>query len=302
MMNHRVIYSLLAGMTCAVSAEVERTSATYRLGQEVTGDSGGRVSGGTYTSDLSVGAHGGGSSSATYQNKSGYTGRLSDVQNLVVTASPTSVNEGATTQLSGTAELDDLTTSHLDAEDVLWSVPDSQDPIASIDASGLATAAIVFEDRSATVQGEVDGTSATTDVTVLNVGLDDYGDYAGDGIDDDWQFLYFGEPPNADGLAGENPDSDPDDNLAEFLGGFNPLDASDFFQARVIDRSGGVANIELNKVIPDRIYTLTAGTDLIQFPQNVTSFSVLSEAADHVVQDPAAVEPKKFYRVEIERP
>ena len=84
---------------------------------------------------------------------------------------------------------------------------------------------------------------------------------------------------------GENPDGDGDDNLAEFLGGFDPTDAKEFLQFSMTGKAGATANFLLNKAIPGRTYRLMESPDLATTFSEVGSFSVAAEEADKVVQD-----------------
>ena len=71
-------------------------------------------------------------------------------------------------------------------------------PITGISASGLATAGVVYQDTPATAQGVYAGNTGTLGLTVLDALPDNYGSYAGDGLDDAWQNQYFGlNNPNA---------------------------------------------------------------------------------------------------------
>jgi hypothetical protein len=74
--------------------------------------------------------------------------------------------------------------------DLNWSVVSG--PLASISASGLATAANVYQNRASTVQGSYPGVNGTLGLSVVNVGTDDLGLYASDSLPDGWQVQYFG--------------------------------------------------------------------------------------------------------------
>ena len=156
----------------------------------------------------------------TATNKTGYAGQLFDVAGLAITANPTSVDEGATTQLSAEQVLDDTTKLALSPSSVSWSMVSG--PLVSISSSGLATTSNVFQNSTATVLGTFQGKSANGNFDVVNSSIDNFKEYAGDGIDDAWQVQFFGPPPNA--LAGPNADSDGDGatNLAEFQAGTDP--------------------------------------------------------------------------------
>jgi len=63
---------------------------------------------------------------------------------------------------------------------------------------------------------------------VINVGNDDFGSYAGDGLDDAWQVSYFGsDNPNA--APGADPDGDFMSNRGEYIAGTIPTNATSHF-------------------------------------------------------------------------
>ncbi len=226
-------------------------------------------------------------------------GQFYDPAGFLVSASPATVDEGETRQLVAAVAMDDETVVGVDESDVLWSVVDG--PVVGIDAGGLATAGLVYEDTLATVRGDYGGVMDDFGLTVLNVGLDDFGSYAGDGIDDDWQVGFFGENnPNAG--PGKNPDGDPNDNLTEFLGGFDPTNGSDFLQLLIVGVGGGVTDLTLNKAIPGRTYRLMESGDLTTPFSEVEKFSVVSEELDKALQDGDAPTGRNFYQIKVERP
>ena len=84
--------------------------------------------------------------------------------------------------------------------------------------SRLTTAATVYQDTAAVVQVTYQTLTDTLNLTVLNTLPDNFSTYAADGIDDDWQVLYFGlGNPNAGPLI--DPDYDGQNNLFEFTAG-----------------------------------------------------------------------------------
>lgn len=263
---------------------------------------GARTTGGAaVVHDGSLGGIGGISTGGAATAKHSFVGQLYDVAGVAVSASPGTVDEGTTRQLDAEATMDDDTTLVVDASEVAWS--ESSPSLSGISATGLASAAIVYEDTVANVTGTFAGMSDLDgfDLTVLNVSLDDFGTYAGDGIDDDWQVGFFGLD-NPDAAPGEDPDGDQQDNTFEFLAGFSPLDRLAFFTVSPIGFSAATTyDIEINKVIPDRTYTVYASGDLQTF-SDIGSFSVPAEETDKVVQDPGASEGKTFYKVEISKP
>lgn len=279
-----------------------RSSASYEISVETADAGGGRVNSGSYIADTSTGSIGGISSvvSPDIVAKTGYTGQLYEVTGLTVSATPNTVGEGSTRQLDAVADLDDATTLNLHPSEVAWNVVSG--PLTGINSGGLATAGAVLEDTLATAEGSYQSVSDLFDLTVLNVDPDNFAEYGGDDLDDDWQVQHFGNPPNPDAAPGENPDGDNGDNEFEFLTGFDPNDPKDYFRFEIVDVNGTTATYMLNKVIPDRTYTLKASTDLIDFGETVTSFSVNVETFDYPVEDSGADGPRKFHIIEVTKP
>lgn len=199
-----------------------RASANYSLPAD-TIDAGGRRGTSTaYSHDGSLGgvfgiATGGAPSHAV---KAGYTGQLTDGIGLQVIASPSTVNETETRQLSAFQMLDDQTSDALPATDVTWSVLNG--PLTSITSAGLATGGTVYQNTAATAQGSHGGSTGVLFLTVLDTIPDNFGTYASDGLGDDWQVQYFGEN---NPLAAPLIDSDGDgiNNLLEFVLNGNPV-------------------------------------------------------------------------------
>lgn len=120
--------------------------------------------------------------------KQGYAAQLYEVNGLLVSATPATLNEGETRQLSAQATLDDATLLALDPLEVAWSVLSG--PLTGIDSAGVATATIVYQTSAASVQGAWGGFSGTLDLGVLDTNPDNFGSYAGDGLADSWQREY----------------------------------------------------------------------------------------------------------------
>jgi hypothetical protein len=138
----------------------------------------------------------------------------------------------------------------------------------------------------------------------LNTNADNFGAYGSDGLDDDWQALYFGQPPNANAAPTADPDGDGRNNRFEFLSGFVPTDPTSAFQFTMTGfTSPGVAELRLNKVIPGRTYTVRANANLVTPPTTVGApFSVGSEEMNRLFQDSAVTGTRKFYYLEISKP
>lgn len=296
--NDKIIVLLIAA---AVTLQASpRTSGSYELTLESTGPAGERSTSATYALDSSTGGIGGIAVSPGIVANIGYTGQLYDPVSLEVSASPTTINEGESRQLSATAALDDATALSLDAEDVVWNVVSG--PLSAISSSGLATAGVVYEDTSATARGTYFNAFGQLELIVLNVIDDDFAEYAGDAIDDDWQVRHSGEPPNPLAAPDQDADGDNRDNEFEFLTGFDPNDPEDSFEFILVDVSGTNVTFELNKVIPDRIYTVRSGTNLLDYDETLMRFSVDGERPDHTEQDSNATGVRKFYIIEVSKP
>ena len=236
-----------------------RTSTSYCITTDSIAAGGARNTGTSYTNDGNVGGVGGiATASAPAETlKAGYVGQLTEVSAVQLAASPTTVNEDTTRQLAATATLDDATTAVLLGTDLNWSVVSG--PIASINTSGLATAANVYQNTAATVQGSYRGVNGTLGLTIVNVGTDDLGLYAADGLPDAWQVQHFGQnnplaAPTADASGtGQN-------NLLKYTAGLIPTDRS----SRLLTNVGGSGThtITISPRLSDRTYAVQFSTTL----------------------------------------
>ncbi len=268
-------------------------------------DAGGRrVSSASYSNDGCIGGIAGVGTVAAPAEiaRHGYVGQLYEIARLVVSASSTNVNEGATRQLAARAIMDDTTSLNLTGSSVGWSPVSG--PILSISSGGLATAANVYEHTSATVQGSWRGKTATLGLRVLNVGTDDFGTYAGDGIDDAWQVQYFGVG-NPAGGPNNDPDGDGQTTGYEFFAGSIPTDANSFFRFH-IDRVPGQPtrkNLVFSPRVAGRTYTAQYKLDLNAPGWNdLTGFTSLDAGQQRTITDLNATETNKFYQVRITMP
>lgn len=197
------------------------TSANYTLAVGTLDGGGSKGVAANYEIDFSMGP---GEFGASLNNlsRTGFAGGLMDAVALEIdrSAAPWSFNELTTRQLAAHLLLDDDTLQSLAAAEVDWSVVSG--PITELGAAGNATAAAVYQTTPAVVRASHAGISGTRAFSILNVGNDDFGAYAGDGLSDLWQVGYFGEN-NAQ--AGQAADADGDGlkNLQEFAFGTHPL-------------------------------------------------------------------------------
>ena len=221
------IHSLLLLAFAATAHADLRTSTDYTVPTDITDAGGQRTSSSAYTNHGSIGGVAGISTVAVpaATAKHGHIGQLYEVTGLQISASPTTVDEGATRQLNAAQLLDDDTIINLGPDSVTWNV--MAGPFTGITTDGLATAGQVHEDTVATAQGSFAGAIGQLDLTVNNITDDDFGSYAGDGLPDDWQVQYFGED-NANAGPNVDADGDGDSNLYEYHARLLPNDPASF--------------------------------------------------------------------------
>ncbi|MEM9081413.1 MAG: hypothetical protein AAGC74_12055 [Verrucomicrobiota bacterium] len=290
---------LLPTLACAES----RTSTNYTLIQETTTNSYGQRSISTnYTLDDS--GHGGSVAASTnYTHRDGFAGQLLDPESLAMTATPDPVDEESPTQISTTLVYDDGTTQ----PNVTPNYTPASGPVSSVSVTGLAQTEAVYQNTTASIEANLSGLTGTITFTVANTNPDNYQEYSSDGLPDDWQITHFGLPPNSNAGPTQNPDGDPQDNLFEYLTGYDPNDPNDFFTFEITGRSGTTANFTASKLIPDTLYTLNRSPDLGQnnpwLP--IQTISVTSETNNAPFADntaPNTPNAKAFYQIEVSSP
>lgn len=300
----RIALPILLLASAATGHAGPRTSTNYTVATDTTDGGGEHTTSLAYTNDGSLGGITGISTVASPAQtaKHGYLGQITEVTALQLAATPTTVDETATRQLSAAQVRDDGSLVELAATDVTWSV--ASGPLSGIDTSGLATAATVYQNTAASAQGDYAGASGTLGLTVLNTLPDNFGLYAGDELDDAWQSQYFG-PDNP--LAGPLLDADQDgfSNKFEYDAGIIPTDPMSVFRWRVepVADQPGQARIVFSPRLPDRTYTVKTSTDLLSsnwIP--LSGAAVTDNATERTVTDLDASGQRKFYRVDIAKP
>lgn len=305
MFTHQ-FFTLSIAAVCLTSNAfaASRSSASYTVPADTADAGGRRATSAAYSHDGSIGGIAGvGTVAAPVEvAKHGYLGQIYNVSSLALSASPTNVNEGATRQLAARALLDDGTTLNLAPAAVAWSPAGG--PILSISASGLLTAASVYENTTASAQGTWRGLSATLGLRVINSENDNFGTYASDGIDDAWQVQYFGVGnPNAG--PGGDPDGDEQSTGYEYYAGSNPTDGNSFFRFRIEQVPGQPTrkNLIFSPRAPNRSYAIHYKLDFNSPDwEKLGGFSVSDAGPQRTVTDMSATETNKFYRVEISIP
>jgi hypothetical protein len=293
----------LLSLTTSSAIAGERTSANYSINADTADAAGRHTTSANYSHDGSAAAVAGVSTVAVPVQvaKHGYIGQLYDIVGLALNAATTNVNEGDALQLGAWQSLDDATFLAISSSLVAWSAP--VPPIASIGASGLATAELVYQDTPAVVEGIFGGFTGMLNLTVLNVNADDFGAYAGDGIDDAWQFQYFGldNPLAAPGL---DPDDDGGTNAFEFTAGLVPTDPSSTFRLHLEAVAGQPSrrNVVFSPRLDGRSYIVASRATLGAAWTPLTTFTESDNGDERTVTDLDAIGATKFYRVEIIKP
>lgn len=266
-------------------------------------DTGGRpTSSANYANDGSLGGIGGISTNSNQQARHGYIGQLTEVASVNFTGTPAAVNEGATSQITGTARLDDDTITALPGADISWGL--FAYPIKGITTGGLATASLVYSNVIATLNGSYLGVAGNGSLFVVDDLPDNYGTYAGDGLPDSWQNQYFGlNNPNAAPSAdfsgtGQN-------NLFKYFAGLNPTNPTSLFRLS-IERVDGQSNRRTLIFAPrwdDRTYTPLFRTNLLTGTwQTLTNANTADNGSERTIIDLNASELRKFYRIQITYP
>jgi len=293
---------LVLFLVSSLAAADTRTSANYSMVTETPDAGGAHSTSAGYSSDGSIGGITGLSTVAAPVQvaKAGYIGQLYEVTGLVLGAGSVNVNETATLQLAAWQSLDDSSHLSVPAASVAWSTVSG--PISGIDPNGLATAAAVYQDTAATVQGSLGGLTGMLNLTVLETVADNFGTYAADGISDDWQFQYFGSD-NANAAPQLDPDFDGHSNLFEFTAGLVPTDAASVFHWRVEPVPGFPTQKRLifSPLVAGRSYTVKSATTLGVLMQSLGSFTTSDANGERTVTDLNASGTTRFYRVEITR-
>jgi len=281
-----------------------RSSSSYSVAAEVVDGGGRRTSGGVYTNDATIGGLAGLSTVTTpaLTAKHGFAGQLFDVTSLALAATNTNVNETANRQVNATVLLDDGSTLALANSAFAWSIVTG--PLTAISNAGLATAGIVYQDTSASVMATYAGVTQQLTLTVVNNNLDNFGTYAGDGIDDAWQVQYFGL---SNPLAGPtvDPDGDGQNNLFEYTAGTVPNLAGSRFALRDEPVPGQPAQkrIIFSPRLADRTYVVQFATDLaLGNWQTLTNSTTSDNGQERTVTDLGATGAKRFYRVQVTKP
>ncbi|MBS0660360.1 MAG: hypothetical protein JSR82_19230 [Verrucomicrobia bacterium] len=295
--------TLLLGLSLDLRAGA---SADYLNAPEAVSALGGHSSSAAYRNVASAGGIAGVSSSpGGVAARQGFIGQLFERVGLALESDRTFVGEGTQANLFAKFVYDDGTTDALPSGSVLWSVLGG--PIASITAAGIATAGQVYLDSTGVVQGQFDDLFATLPLTIVNTHNDNFGGYAGDGLDDAWQVQYFGlNNPNASPTVDVNGTGQ--NNAFKFQAGLDPTAPAGSANARFVVTAAAVAGqpaqrqISFRPLVVGRSYRVQYTTSLASGSTwaDLTGFTQLPDVGDtRTIIDQNATEGRRFYRVEI---
>jgi hypothetical protein len=232
-------------------------------------------------------------------NSAGFLGQLAEVDSLVVSASSNTVAETGIVQFSGVAVLDDGTRIVPARGELSWSP--AAWPLTVIDTAGVATAAAVYTNVSATVTGRFFGVVGTASVLVLDALPDNFGSYAGDGLPDGWQVGYFGVG-NSNALPGVDANGTGVSNLFKYVAGLDPTNPASVFQLRLepVDGQPLQKRVFFSPRLDDRRYGVLSCTN-IGSPawQAWPMASTNDNGTERALLDTNAVGPVRFYRIQI---
>lgn len=117
-----------------------------------------------------------------------------------------------------------------------------------------------------------------------------------DGLPDEWESRYFGNPTNA--APDADSDGDGQSNWEHFLSGTEPINAADFF--RIHDFSAVTASVIRLSVITNRLYRLWRAASLTGMWTTVTGVMPSAEGSWSLSE--ADWYSSQFYRVSVELP
>ena len=280
---------LLGGWATAATFEAVNNSLT----------AGGRQTVGSFVVNGSIGGIGGSASVGTVIARHGVAGQLTDLASVGVSASATTVNEGGTSQLAATAIFTDGSVLPLAGTTPTWSV--SGGGLASVSAAGLATAAMVYQDTNGVARADYLGQFGTLTLAVLNVGNDDFGTYAGDGLDDAWQVQYFGVGSASAGPTAD-PDGDGQNNLFEYLAGTSPTSAASVMTLTISRTGPSERTVSFAPVTAGRTYTVEFATSLTTRNFTPLAGTPVDNAGTRSLTDLSVGDGARFYRVRIALP
>ena len=229
--------------------------------------------------------------------KPDFCGSLVDPKALEITSPVTQLGEGQSVQLASRIRCDDGS-YWSDGVTAAWAVVSG--PLLHT-GGGWVNAQPVYRSSNALVSASGAGLTGEASLLVLNTHLDNFGFYATDGVDDDWQVHYFGLD-NPDGGRGADPDHDGQDNYYEFTAGTRPDSDSDAFELD-LRRLAGAIQVGFGPMTTGRTYRVERVTNLVtEVWAGVTNLQPVAPETMVYLTDTQMVDNLQFYRVQIDHP
>lgn len=258
---------------------------------------GGSSTGSLYAVVASLGVIGGHATAGSVINSGGEGYTAPSVVSLALTAAPVSVNQGGTSQLTGTAAMDDQTVTVLSGTDIAWNAVTY--PLQSITAGGMVTAvANVYATAVGNVYGSYNGVLASTSLQVA-------GPYASSVIPDSWFVQYFGTAPNPKASPTADASGTGQNNLFKYIAGLDPTNPVSVFTLRIesVAEQAGHKALIFNPCWNDRTYTLLYRTNLVTGTNWTNLTTTLSDnGSERILTDTNATDNARFYRIQITYP
>ena len=281
----------------AAAASVLRADETA-LTTSAVDAGGGFSSGDAVEINGSLGGFGGvsGDAELTATSRAGFTGQIYDPVRVAITPGSAELSENVIVDFTGQVVCDDDTI--LAGEPVTWFTGSN---LLSVSTDGrVAAAATLPGSFSALLTATAAGVSGTALLTVTDTSPDDYGDYAGDGLPDQWQIQFFGDG-NREAKPENDPDQDGQDNRTEYLAGTDPTDPGSllrlFFST---DSPPGTRLMQFSPFLPNRQYRLESSFSLDSgWTESPGSATEAPTPGHGMISDQSGPDQRKFYRLKI---
>ena len=175
--NMKIAFLLFFGLAIYAIA-AGQSGASYNVAVNSLDGGGLHATSASYSNDGSVSGFGGLVTASVPQetDRTGYAGQLYEVTTFTLSAPSTNLKEAASMPLYAVQFLDDGTVSPVSSF-AQWSFTG---PIVSVNAAGIVTAAGVYQNTPAWVEANLEGWSASLNLTVIFTGiLPDYNQITG---------------------------------------------------------------------------------------------------------------------------
>lgn len=211
------------------------------------------------------------------------------------------MNEGGSMQMTARLVYNTGGSAIIEWSRVQWRVAVGHP--ATVNSTGMLTAGKVYQDTQILFTASYQGYSNNIPVFIKNNLPDNFGTYAGDGMDDAWQVENFGSNHLQAGPLAD-PDGDGQNNRFEYTAGTLPLDRNSRFVCSLVPVTLQLRpfRIEIHPILPGRTYELQSSSDLSSDSWQTVIDKPLDIGSNRYVTDTSPVATARFYRVIISRP